>query len=346
MSKELSKRFGGSITLGCDQLLSVPKSSPSNALYFSHGRAAMIWLLLHAGKFDSAAVCAYTWPEIPNMMKRYNCEIGTFDFMQKDIVDLVNKLPGKCLAIVPVFYGYSPWIDYEALALELGDKAFVLLDAAQTAFGFEDYPLPYGGAVLSCPHKSTSLNDGAVLLMDKVSQSQSQEYKKLRFGDKFYLTKQEGRKLLASGDEKKEKKGIKLVTQLEETWNSDPPHRMTAKSYEELLYIDSDFHAFVRIRNYKYLKQKLESYFPQLNEQLNPRVPFAYAVMSDNRKTLLEKLIMKRVFATPLWHNAIHDNEKHPAAADCAKRLIALPIDQRYDIEDMDQLADIVISCL
>ena len=252
MSLELSKRFGGAITLGCDRILSNPRILPNEALYFSHGRAAMIWLLHNAGKFDSAAVCAYTWPEIPNMMKRYNCEIGTYDFMQKDIVDLIKGLPGRCLVIVPVFYGYDPWIDYKSLALELGDKAFVLLDAAQTAFGFDDYSAPSGGAVLSCPHKATAINDGAVLVMDQITESESLEYKRLQAGNQFYLIKKEGRTLLDSGDEKKERKGIELVTQLEETWCSDPPQRMTNKSYRELLYIDADSHAVIRRQNYKY----------------------------------------------------------------------------------------------
>ena len=85
MSESLFKRFGGTITPGCDQLLEEPRILPDNALCFSHGRAAMIWLLHNAGKFDSAAVCAYTWPEIPNMMRRYNCEVGFFDFEQEKV---------------------------------------------------------------------------------------------------------------------------------------------------------------------------------------------------------------------------------------------------------------------
>ena len=113
MNALLSKKFGGTITLGCDPVLPSPRSLPSDALFFSHGRAAMIWIMRNAGEFQSAAVCAYTWPEIPRMMKRYNCEVGFFDFMQNDIVDVVNELPGRCYVIVPVFYGFlKTSIDY------------------------------------------------------------------------------------------------------------------------------------------------------------------------------------------------------------------------------------------
>jgi hypothetical protein len=346
MSESIFKRFGGTITPGCDQLLLEPRTLPDNALCFSHGRAAMIWIIHNAGKFDSAAVCAYTWPEIPNMMRRYNCEVGTFDFMQENILDLIQRLPGRCLVIIPIFYGFDPWIDYMSIAEKLEGKAFVLLDGAQTAFGYEDYPVPKFGAVLSCPHKATSINDGAILLMDEIEDFDKLNYKSLDTGDQFSLIKKNGRKLLASQNEKEELKGLELVVQLEETWPSDPPQRMTLKSYNELSYIDASSHYFARKQNYDYLKGRLESYFLQLPEKLNMRVPFAYAVLMKNRKILIEKLTMKRVFATSLWHNAIYDEEIHPNAADLASNLIAFPIDQRYDIGDMDELADIVISCL
>ena len=345
MSESLFKRFGGTITPGCDQLLEEPRILPDNALCFSHGRAAMIWLLHNAGKFDSAAVCAYTWPEIPNMMRRYNCEVGFFDFLQEDIVGLINRLPGRCLVIIPIFYGFDPWIDYMAIADQFEGKAFVLLDGAQTAFGYEDYPVPKFGALLSCPHKATSINDGAVLLMNQIKALDKLNYESLNTGDQFSTIKQKGRRLLASQNEKKELKGLELVVQLEETWPSDPPQRMTVKSYDELIYIDSSSHSFKRRQNYDHLKGRLESYFSQLPVNLNMRVPFAYAVLMKNREKLIEKLIVKRVFATSLWHNALYDRTLHPHAAELASNLIAFPVDQRYDIYDMDNLADIIISC-
>ena len=75
-------------------------------------------------------------------------------------------------------------------------------------------------------------------------------------------------------------------------------------------------------------------------------VPFALAVSTKIRKELLNKLYSKRVFATPLWYNSIHNKNDHPIASQLSKELIALPIDQRYSLDDMDLLADIVLSCL
>ena len=191
----LAKRFGGTITLGSDPVLPSQRSFPSDFMFFSHGRSAMNWIMHNAGKFQSAAVCAYTWPEIPRMMERHNCVVGYFDFMQKEILGLIESLPGRCYIVVPVFYGFQPWIDYQSLARELGDKAFVLLDAAQTAFGFENYSPPVGGAVMSCPHKATSLNDGAVLVMHQINEKELIEQQGLKPAREFHFIKKQSRKL-------------------------------------------------------------------------------------------------------------------------------------------------------
>ena len=344
MSNVLVKRFGGTITMGCDPLLRNPRELPENLLFFSHGRAAMIWLIQNLGPFQSAVVCAYTWPEIPRLVGRYGLKVGFFDFGQEDLEELVKSLPGRCLVIVPVFYGFKPWIEYQSLAKKIGDKAVVLLDAAQTAFGFEDYSVPHGGAVMSCPHKATALNDGAVLAVDRLSPELKQKQEKLIPAEEFHMTKKQGRLLLDTGDEEKEQEGLRLIAGLEEPWRSDPPQRMTDQSKKELACLDAQAHARIRIENYQQLRKRLDGYIPAVDLSLG--VPFANPVTVNNREEVLQKLYAKRVFATRLWHNAVYEEKRHPAAADYAKRLMALPIDQRYNRNDMDQLADIVIASL
>jgi len=344
MSNSVAKRFGGTITMGCDPLLAQPRMFADNLLYFSHGRSAMIWLIQNAGPFASAAICAYTWPEIPRMAGRYGLKVGFFDFGQENIDGVIESLPGKCLVIVPVFYGFKPWIDYQAVAKKYQGKAVVLLDAAQTAFGFEDYPLPQGGAVLSCPHKATALNDGAVLAVDGLSVEVKCRQQALMPAEEFRRIKAEGRRLLASGDDQIEQEGLKLIVQLEETWVSDPPQRMSDLSQQELALLDPLAHARIRRENYLCLKQELGKYLPSVTLPMG--VPFAYAALTDDRSRILKELYKRRVFATALWPGAIYEANLHPRAAAHAQRLIALPIDQRYNTRDMEQMAEIVTAVL
>lgn len=306
----------------------------------------MIWLLLQQpGGFQSAAVCAYTWPEIPRMLRRHGCEIGFFDFGQKDVLNLVTRLPGTCLVVVPVFYGFPPWIDHVALGHALGNRAFVLLDAAQTAFGFEQFAPAPGGAVMSCPHKATAVNDGAVLVVDRITPAQVQEQRQLQPGEEFHRLKKRARMLLSSGNEQGEAEGLETVRRLEEAWCSDPPERMTDESLETLMWLDPNAHADIRRKNRQRLRERLDGLLKTVNET-DAGVPFAHAVRTRKRDQLLKILHAERVFATPLWPDAIHDQVEHPTAALLATELLALPVDQRYSVADMDVLADTVIACV
>ena len=77
-------------------------------------------------------------------------------------------MEGKVLLIVSVFYGFKPWLDLIKISKKYKEKVFILIDSAQTAYGHQEYRLPNNGAILSCPHKSLSTNDGAVLLLSKL----------------------------------------------------------------------------------------------------------------------------------------------------------------------------------
>ena len=141
-------RFGGELPLGCDRLLRRPQRLPGVALLF-HGRAALVWLLKARGPFRSAAVCAYTCPTVPRLFASLGLRLGFFDHDDPDPTKVVETLPGRCLVLLPAPFGMEPWCSAAGLAGILGDKAMVVIDAAQTAFGHLDFAPPPGGAVLS-----------------------------------------------------------------------------------------------------------------------------------------------------------------------------------------------------
>ena len=74
--------------------------------------------------------------------------------------------------------------------------------------------------------------------------------------------------------------------------------------------------------------------------------PFCHAVLADDRDGLIRRLHARRVFATPLWPDSLHDAARHPRAADLCPRLLALPVDPRYDGADMDLLSRLVLDAV
>src|SRR5262245_20984140 len=133
-------------------------------LAFSHGRGALGWLLERIG-VRSALACAYTCPTVPEFLRARGIRLDLFDVGASlgDIVSQARRLPAPRMVLAPAMFGSPPWLDVPRLARSLDGTGCVVVDAAQTAFGHVDYAPPRGGAVLSCPRKTTALADGAVL---------------------------------------------------------------------------------------------------------------------------------------------------------------------------------------
>ena len=337
------KRFGGELPLGCDPLLEQPSPLPPNVLCFSHGRAALSWLLESRGPFRSAAMCAYTCPTVPRHLAGRGLKIGFFDYGDPEPAALVRGLPGRCLLLVPAPFGMEPWLDLAALARDLDEKGMVVLDAAQAAFGHLEFPVPPGGAVLSVPRKAIAIGDGAILALGAVADGEAESVVSLPSAAEPSRMKQAGRALFAASDPSREAEALDLVERAEALWPATP-HRMSEHSLAVFRRIDPAVHGTRRRQNAHRLAARLGDRLPSLLK--GEGTPFTYPVLVDERDALLKLLHARRVFATPLWSDARHDPIEHPVAGDLTRRLLALPVDQRYAPADMDELAQTVLSCL
>jgi hypothetical protein len=119
---------------------------------------------------------------------------------------------------------------------------------------------------------------------------------------------------------------------------------MTDSSLAQLMKLDHVAHSEQRKRNRARLRLRLDPLLPPAVDA--PGTPFGHAVLSDDRDRLIERLHRKRVFATPLWHDALIDEQRHPVAAKLRGKLVGLPIDQRYTESSMDTMADLIVSCV
>lgn len=334
--KTLNQKFGGMISGDCDHKTKKNLRLNNNHLFFSHGRSAMIWLVQNSN-FDSCLMCAYTWPAIPDLMKNLNLKIGFYDLFEKNIDKKLNKMEGKVLLIVSVFYGFKPWLDLIKISKKYKEKVFIFIDSAQTAYGHQEYSLPNNGAILSCPHKSLSINDGAVLLLSKLNKELFLSYKKLKREKNFTIIKNKSRKLLNSNNLNLEKKGLALSKKLEEAWQSFPPKKISIKSYRDFLKIDPIAHRTIRKKNFEFLSKFMKEKFTNINN-LKLGTPFGYPILTKKRDDLIREFHKRRIFATKLWFNNQYINKKYPMALKFKKEFLAFPLDQRYEVGDLDEM--------
>lgn len=293
-------------------------------------------------------MCAYTCPAVPALFRQLKLHLGFFDFGELDIAGTVSKLPRPCLVVIPAPFGWAPWVNASDLVRELGEGACVVIDAAQTAFGAVDFPVPPGGAVLSCPRKTMAIGDGALLAVEQFLESEINELSHLTRLDDQALRKQEVRQLFAAGDICLEKEALELDRKVESEWGF-VPHAASRGSMTLIARADWAAHRKIRRDNAKRLAKNLSSRVELIVPKRvweAPDVPFSFPLLHEDRDLVIQRLHAVRVFATALWPTTECDPRSQPRAADLARRLIALPVDQRYGASDMDRMTELVRPCL
>lgn len=98
-----------------------------------------------------------------------------------------------------------------------------------------------------------------------------------------------------------------------------------------------------RKRNFAYLHQHLHEknrlVIPPMASMACPMVyPFLHV---EEIKNLREKLIENKIFVPRYWPN-VSNNEQFALEVYNSERIIPLPIDQRYDIDDMNRILEII----
>ncbi|MGD9923369.1 MAG: hypothetical protein AB7V13_18275 [Pseudorhodoplanes sp.] len=329
-----AQRVGGELPIFSDRT-GRAQSWRSGWLAFSHGRAALAWLLARRPA-RSALICAYTCPTVPAFLRRQGLTIGFYDVGARhgELAALAAQLPGPSLVLVPALFGARPWLGVKALETALPASSMVVVDAAQTAFGHCDYAPSSRGAVLSGPRKTTGLADGAVLALGR--EFGRYDIDNLPVARVPAALKLAARALFATAIPQQEAAALALNRQSEQSW-PDQPHRMTDDSRILLERLDRHWHARRRRSNRRVLAEALRDAVALWKPDSG--VPFSLPVFVSDREAVLDRLHDRRIFASALWPDAECDANRHPVAFWIRHHLISLPIDQRHDEVDMRRIA-------
>ncbi|MCH5327067.1 MAG: hypothetical protein J1E29_07690, partial [Duncaniella sp.] len=80
----------------------------------------------------------------------------------------------------------------------------------------------------------------------------------------------------------------------------------------------------------------------QLNISLSQRdIPMIYPFLTE-RDALRKHLIDSKIFVAKYWPNVLEWVDKNSIEYYLANNILPLPIDQRYDDEDMNRILDIL----
>lgn len=123
------------------------------------------------------------------------------------------------------------------------------------------------------------------------------------------------------------------------------PIKIMSKLTENLLHgIDYQIVKKRRTNNFAYLDSKLALY-----NKLKLRIPngaFMYPLYLENGFEIRKKLQQKKIYIPTLWPAVFNVCSEDELEYDMAKNILPIPIDQRYKIEDLEYIVDMIMYCL
>jgi len=100
----------------------------------------------------------------------------------------------------------------------------------------------------------------------------------------------------------------------------------------------------IRIKNFNFLHKKLKKFNKLKIDLSDIKVPFTYPYMVDDIE-LRENLIKNKVYVAKYWNEVLDRESVNHYEKDFVDQIIPLPIDQRYNLEDMKRIVEVIKGC-
>ena len=119
------------------------------------------------------------------------------------------------------------------------------------------------------------------------------------------------------------------------------PERMSKLTENLLRALDYDFIKKRRGRNYAYLHARLKGR-NQLRLKARLDGAFAYPLVCENAPQMRQKLIEQKIYIPQLWPNVVRDCKPDSTDYRLSNNILPLPVDQRYNLQDMHYMLDVL----
>lgn len=323
----------------------------TDSVLLSTGRSALNYVLDTIEERDFAInkialIPSFTCGTVISPFLQHGYKICTYPIGDKLNVDLdifkeVVFESGAQVVLMHRYFGFDTLFGFRGVVAELSGKGVIFIeDCTQSLYGeFEDLSADY---TIGSLRKWAALPDGGYAVC---------KYGRFNSKPQYYNSDLEKAKLDAyhlkyiylyrnQGDVKIFQEKARVAENILDS----------AKSY----YLISPISEFIQSHlDLEKLKSKRRSNYEQLYGSLfgcknirilTPKlcdidVPFYFALVTDDRDRLQQYLIKKSIFAPVLWSKSNLLPKICREAQYVYDNILCLPIDQRYDIDDMERMA-------
>ncbi|MGN1157364.1 MAG: hypothetical protein ACI4TK_14405 [Agathobacter sp.] len=292
-----------------------------NAIALNCGRNCLAYLL-RAKQIKKILLPYFLCDSVTNICKQENIEVRNYHINEFFIPKDVSLKEDEWLYLVN-YYGQ---LSHEDVRLWTEKYNRVIVDNAQAYF---EMPLPGVDTIYTC-RKFLGVPDGAFLytnvMVDDATLPFDESFERMHFLlGRFERTASEYYDEYVANNKRFATEKIKHMSKL--TMNL-------------LRGIDYEGIKKKRTQNFEYLFEKLKDY-NILKLRMVPGA-FAYPLMLDDAVIIRKELQKNKIYIPTLWPNVLADTNKGSIEYNFAQKILPMPCDQRYDIEDMQYICDVI----
>ena len=275
-----------------------------NGVLLNSGRNALRHIVRQL-KIKSIWVPDYTCPVVWDALKAEKCELRFYS-LGLDMLP-AEKMQRNDFVLYTNYFGCCGK-NVEMLAAEYPN---LIVDCAQAY-----HAQPKGRASFYSPRKFFGVADGGIAFgVEAAAYEQDDSSARQQH--------------LIVRKEKGASTGYPLFKAAEESLVDAPIRTMSETTTAELQKFDAAVAIQRRCENFAFLRERLQTSFSFALAADD--VPMVYPYVTDVM-TLRSRLIEQKIYVAKYWPGV------SSAASACAERIIPLPIDQRYGVEDMQRM--------
>lgn len=293
-----------------------------DAILLNCGRNALAYLLEAKG-IKKLYLPYFLCDSVANVCKKYGVEVVFYhigeNWLPKDLV-----IDGDAWLYIANFYGQITREDLARLAAAYRN---IIIDNAQAYF---DAPLANVDTLYTC-RKFFGVSDGAVLYTN------SKLERSLEIDESFNRIH-----YVLGRYERTASEFYEEAAQNNDIFDNEPIKEMSRLTKNLLRSIDYEYVKQVRTNNFAYLHEKLR----EVNK-LNVRLiegAFMYPLLIDDGMKIRKQLQQMKIYIPTLWPNVLEECEPDTLEYKFAAEILPIPVDQRYGIEDMEYLVEVIRS--
>ena len=294
-----------------------------NALHLNTARNCLEYIIL-ARKYTKIYIPYYTCEVILQPLLKHNIE---YEFYHIDLNLEPIKLPKLNESegfLYTNYFGLKQGC-VEKLSSVYGNQ--LIVDNSQSFFS----PRIDGIDTFYSARKFFGVPDGSYLYTDSKLEVVLEQ-------DKSYIRMQH---LLQRIDESAEKAYI-LFRQNDDSLDNQPIKLMSRLTERILKDIDYQNVKNRRIENFQYLHKALSNTNILNLELQNYFVPMVYPYLT-NDTNIRKRLIENKVFVAKYWPNVLEWCDRNTLENELTENIIPIPIDQRYNNDDMNRILQFIL---